>query len=144
MVAPLEYSNSILRTTQLGSPQGDNNAVLQFDKIVYQSIQDGSSPKPEEDVYAALMDREGTVLEKINKAAKDFLADKNRRRDVFWDMTMSEVAANILETFRVILWHIFSGKAHVAIAMVFIDPNTRIYTGILLIVASILVWSLQY
>lgn len=146
MVAPLEYSNSILRRTRNGHEQGENNRIAQFDSIISSDevLSENETNATKQDIYTSLMTREDEVLKKINQAANDFLRDPDRRSDVFWEMTITEISVKIVETFRVLLWHAFSGRAHVSLAMIAVDPNARIFSGVLLIIMSVLAWALQF
>lgn len=148
MVAPLEYSNSILRSAWNGNKVGANNEALDFDAaladvIAQESQKQWGASAGAVDAYSTLMAREDQILEGLNKRANDRGGAPHPESKWFMDMSIAEVMVEMLNTMRALVTEVITGHAHAAIALIVLDPNTRVFAGMWIGVAALVMWAIN-
>lgn len=141
MVALLDYSSNILRVG--GSLESER--VAKFDSFFYDAVNE-SSTAGQDDAYSTLMNREEKVLQAINKIANEYVDGNEKRgtsKDNFLSLSVADVAVQMVDLLRVSFVSILQGRGVEAIAQVVIDPNAQIFTGLWIVILSLLLWSVS-
>lgn len=111
-----------------------NQEKSSYNDLLIMLEEDNNSRK---DVYAELMKREESVLDKLSLAANSGKLSKEPKTNLFLDMSLSDIVARFAYTWQNIFNELVIEKRFNSLPIVLFERERKLHVGLMLLLVSI-------